>query len=354
MKLLALSDIHGHLSAVQQPRAREENSFDGLIVAGDIGGKHATKIFKILSSFECPVFYVYGNHDYSSEYDRKFGKNCHHLHMQAIEHGPFTICGFSGCPTHWGKNPIASEIQERCHEQQKWADRNFRPVIEALANASNDVSRAERAIAAKARGLDHLSSSYRAKIESLCRRHDDFKSKHAEIKASKGYQAYLAACPGNECDILKQNRQALNACVKASGTNNQRLIIVTHERFAGTAADFPAVPLFLFGHRHGFTDTVHRGSRFVNVSALDNPVALRPRHLETFKWRDCKPGNAGVYAIIEAVRSGEIKIRRCDLEVEDESWMLVTGCRYCFRYIDGWFEVAGFANPGRSSSGSDC
>jgi hypothetical protein len=52
------------------------------------------------------------------------------------------------------------------------------------------------------------------------------------------------------------------------------------------------VPLFLFGHRHGFEDRPSRGSRFVNVSALENCVTVRAIYPKAVD-RDLRNVNAG-------------------------------------------------------------
>src|SRR5580692_7142348 len=72
MKVLAFSDIHHNLVAVRKLRAFQSNSFDAIIVAGDIGNEAAVEFFKILSSFKCPILYVFGNWDHSLSYRKKF------------------------------------------------------------------------------------------------------------------------------------------------------------------------------------------------------------------------------------------------------------------------------------------
>jgi predicted phosphodiesterase len=68
MRLLAFSDIHHNLAAVRKLRASEANSFDAIVVAGDIGSESAEEFFKILSTFKCPVLYVFGNWDHELGY----------------------------------------------------------------------------------------------------------------------------------------------------------------------------------------------------------------------------------------------------------------------------------------------
>ena len=68
------------------------------------------------------------------------------------------------------------------------------------------------------------------------------------------------------------NRAALAAVIKESNADPTRTVLVTHDRLFGIDRDFPGLSLHLFGHRHGFKMTSHRGTAFVNVSALDDPI----------------------------------------------------------------------------------
>ena len=113
MKLLALSDIHHNLAAVRKLRASEVNSFDAIVVAGDIGSASADEFFKILASFKCPILYVYGNWDHELSYRKAYGENCHLIHANIVTIGDMHFTGFSGCPTNWGKNPIARRVDGR-------------------------------------------------------------------------------------------------------------------------------------------------------------------------------------------------------------------------------------------------
>jgi len=110
MRLLAFSDIHHNLAAVRKLRASEANSFDTIVVAGDIGSESADEFFKILSTFKCPVLYVFGNWDHELSYSKVYGDNCHLVHSDVVTIGDLHFTGFSGCPTNWGKNPIARRI----------------------------------------------------------------------------------------------------------------------------------------------------------------------------------------------------------------------------------------------------
>ena len=110
MRLLAFSDIHHNLVAVRKLRALETNSFDAIVVAGDIGSASAEEFFRILSTFKCPILYVYGNWDHELSYSKSYGDHCHLIHSNVVTIGDLHFTGFSGCPTNWGKNPIARRI----------------------------------------------------------------------------------------------------------------------------------------------------------------------------------------------------------------------------------------------------
>lgn len=95
MRILAISDIHNNVACVRKLRAQEDNDFDAIVVAGDIGGHRAMEIFEVLTTFSCPVVYVYGNWDWELDYDVDFGPNTYLLHLNIITIGPFLFTGFS-------------------------------------------------------------------------------------------------------------------------------------------------------------------------------------------------------------------------------------------------------------------
>src|ERR1700716_2773854 len=137
MRLLAFSDIHNNLLAVGKLRTSEQNSFDAIIVAGDIGNESAADFFKILATFECPVMYVYGNWDNKLGYKSSFGPCCQLLHSNVITIGNISFTGFSGCPTDWGKNPIARKLYRRIEAENK-------TVVEALRSGTRTAQRVRR------------------------------------------------------------------------------------------------------------------------------------------------------------------------------------------------------------------
>lgn len=93
-------------------------------------------------------------------------------------------------------------------------------------------------------------------------------------------------------EIQRRNREALADVIATSRTGPKRTIVVTHERQYRVHEDLPDVPLFLFGHRHGFESATFRGAQFVNVSVLDD--ALPPRDNVSL----------GTYTILELTSDG--------------------------------------------------
>ncbi len=352
MRLLALSDIHANVAAVERLREREANSFDGIVVAGDIGQRWARTIFKVLSSFGCPVFYVYGNHDHDLDYRQCFGDKCQHLHMQSISHGLFTLCGFSGCPTQWGKNPIAQKIDGETRQKHSVILHEVDCAEKALAIATledeEESAACQRALnqaltqlrtKAKSKGIDLRSSRYRKQVQRCRERIEkqysqkrnalfQWRKTVSALKESRAYQDYISHWRCDADHILRQNRLALSKLMAESERKNS--VVVTHERLTHTKVDFPQQHLYIFGHRHGFSDTIHQGSRFVNVSALDIPTLFRPSAKERYLWEDCKAVNSGTYAIIEASSNADIKAECRRLELAGEGWLPVPADRCVF------------------------
>lgn len=328
MRLLALSDIHVNLPVVQKIREREENNFDAVVLAGDIGSAAAQEILAILSSFDCPVLYVYGNWDNQLPYDRTFGPLCHHLHLSPFRLDDVTFVGFSGVPVNWGLNPFALAIEERVNERH-------RPVLSALdeliqtGRVSEDCIRAEHA--ARVAELDTQTRDkrrlvYKDKIRLWAQERDKLltlaRRPAQELKEVKEYQSYEQDLAGAYPEILKLNRAALAAIV--ADLETARTIVVTHERPTRTHEDLQGVPLFLFGHRHGFSDKSHRGSRFVNVSAAENPVLVRPAKGSKAGGDTKRNMNAGSYTIIEASESN-VQVRPVFFPVDFVNWVRIDG-----------------------------
>jgi len=327
MRVLALSDIHGNIRAVQDLRARESNDFDAVVVAGDFGNDAASEILAILGSFSCPVLYVYGNWDHELEYDRPFDANSVHLHLRSFKVGRISFIGFSGLPTHWGKNPIAEMIRQEVAEKHRDILDRYSEAEAAFARAEVEIEadHASRVAKLALQTKDRRKADYRAKIADLERKRDmRFRKavRQAErLPGSREYQAYSEELYSRQPEIVARNRRAMTDAINASDADPQQTVVVTHERLTRTAADLSGIPLFLFGHRHGFRDTPFTGSRFVNVSVLDKPITVLPRSGANNTGPGCYRNlNDGNYVVIEGTSLREMRVRCINFDPNLENW----------------------------------
>jgi len=282
MRFLAFSDIHHNLVAVRKLRASEKNSFDAIVVAGDIGNESAADLFKILATFECPVIYVYGNWDNKLGYKCSFGPCCQLIHSNVITIGNISFTGFSGCPTDWGKNPIARKLYRRIETENK-------SVVDALKSGTRPAYR---------------------------------------IRHTKAYQKYALQLQSARNEVLKLNRESIRKAVQRAEIDPRRCVIVTHQRLTRLSDEVPGALLHLFGHLHTFSEHTFKATKYVNVAALDRTVSARPRAKEKWEKDDCRNFNAGNYATIEISSSQAIQIRYVNLPHEYLNWIPLEDRRY--------------------------
>jgi Icc-related predicted phosphoesterase len=279
MKLLAFSDIHHNLVAVRELRASERNSFDAIVVAGDIGSESAIEFFKILASFKCPVLYVYGNWDHKLGYSAYFGRHCHLVHSNMRKIGNLYFTGFSGCPTHWGKNPIARRFRRELRQTHK-------PILETLSRAES--------LCSKQTNVAGIEGA-RKPIE--------------KIKRTKAFQKYASQLKLVKGEILRLNRESVGKAVRGAGVDPRRCIVITHERVARLSEELPGTLLHLFGHIHQFSDRDFKGTKYIDVAALDRPIPVRSLTNETSARDRYRNLNAGNYVTIEISSLLEIKAK---------------------------------------------
>jgi hypothetical protein len=282
MKLLAFSDIHHNLVAVRKLRAAEKNSFDAIIVAGDIGNESAAEFFKIHATFKCPVMYVYGNWDSKLGYKTCFGPHCHLIQSNVITIGNISFIGFSGCPTHWGKNPILRKIYRQIETENK-------AVVDALKTGTRPAHR---------------------------------------IRRSKAYQKYELQLHSAENEALKRNRESIGKAIKKAEIDPRRCVVVTHERLTRLNEEVPGALLHLFGHLHTFSEHTFKTTKYVNVAVLDRPVSARPRAKDKWTKEDCRNFNAGNYTTIEISSSQAPKIQCVNFAHEYPNWIPLGDRRY--------------------------
>lgn len=331
VRFLLVSDIHDNLAAVQKMRSQEANGFDAIIIAGDIGSNRTREIFDVFATFGCPVLYVYGNWDYKLDYFASFGSCCHHLHLAPFKVGPITFAGFSGCPTHWGRNPewqllqkdvddahcpIIKEINAaRATEEQVKSDIELTYAVskqELIATSRRKPSQ---------RKLDALDAERRRNLGALS-------NAVAEIESSEAYRLYRHDQSMVFDESLRRNRQALSNAIRNLNTSKSRIVVVTHERLSKTNVDFEGLPIFLFGHRHGFSETKCKGTQYVNVSVLDRRRLIRPKtFLPGDHFKQFRNLNVGNYAILQWSEGTDFSVKSVNLELDgnwQENWELET------------------------------
>jgi Icc-related predicted phosphoesterase len=114
MKILAMSDIHGHFGVYEwMVHLAETNEIDLLVLAGDLLGGHndeltieeaqrreAERIVGILQRASVPVVYIMGNDDQVSlEVD---DSTIQPIHGRRIEYGHFNFVGYQYSPPFMG------------------------------------------------------------------------------------------------------------------------------------------------------------------------------------------------------------------------------------------------------------
>jgi predicted phosphodiesterase len=276
MKLLVFSDIHNNLAVVRALRAAEANEYDALIVAGDLGDKAATQMFEIFDTFECPVFFVHGNWDNKLSYTQNPSTFCTQVHNNVYQLGDYFITGYSGCPTHWGKNPI--------YLKESAAARERHSEVLVQLQALHDLNDVEGgAIEEDFKRRRQLLSAKRAKMDSKAYRKAgqklrDWKSKKLSNLQEKIYRLQKTSAYSkfeeDSWDCVEKTRQKqreeLFKCIAANAIPHDRVIVLTHERLYRLADDGIVPLLHIFGHKHQYKFNKFKGTNYLNAAALDS------------------------------------------------------------------------------------
>jgi len=278
-KFLVFSDIHRNLDAVRRLRERESNLFDAVLVAGDIGSESQAEFLSIVRTFDCPVLFVYGNWDNRSNYsEQMLAEGLIHHSIHSV--GDYCVTGFSGCPTHWGLNPIFLETKKVISEKYASTLEQYRSLVEQRDIAKKEAEREFAESVGKkierlnARTKDRRSADYRQSVDKIRsssarasdRNWDLLDAPRRKYVQSDEYQAYLKEFKIEKAQVLERNRQRLDEL--RSECDAKRTIIMTHERLYRLQECAPL--LHVFGHRHTFQHTVFHDTHCVNVAALDN------------------------------------------------------------------------------------
>lgn len=330
MRILAFSDIHGNVEAVRHLRAQESNRFDGILIAGDLGDDSVDDILSLCMSFECPVFYVYGNWDNRSAYGPRHSGASGPVHHTVQALGDLTVTGFSGCPTHWGQNPIflsnRAEI-EKTHQsilERNNALQEAMSVEIAAVQAELNQTLAADLSRLAANAKDKRKATYRRRVRTLRAKTEmaideelaRISSDRDTLHAGAAWSAYRQASALLFSETAKANRILLDQLL--SEIDASRAIVLTHERLFRFAETGIAPLMHVFGHRHTFKHTHFKGTHNVNVAALDDlagatRVGIKdgPLHI----------ANAGGYCVF-TIDGTEVDVERIDLLIDEETWDL--------------------------------
>jgi hypothetical protein len=127
---------------------------------------------------------------------------------------------------------------------------------------------------------------------------------------------------------LELNRQAAKEAVQRAAIDPQSTIVVTHERFGHLQRYVPGALLHIYGHIHQFSERVYKGTKYVNVAALDRQISVRPRGRKRWLSSDCRNLNAGNYSIIEIDRSRQITVSCHHLPHDYADWIILQDRRF--------------------------
>lgn len=269
-RFLVLSDIHDNIEHVRLLRDQEDNDFDALIVAGDIGDTITQEFFEVTDSFACPAYCVYGNWDKNLEYRSTLSRYARLIHHNIEQVGDLYLTGFSGCPTGWGNNPaFLSEMN--------LVDSRHQAILDELAKTKEEAAQYQRAgvevgwktrrIVLKVDDGKRTPRRYLSQDEkSLLRLYSEIR----KIMASKAYSRYLKDRTRAYGNVLTENRSQLLELIRMRDVPEDRLIVVTHQRLYKLADDGLNPLLHVFGHVHEYTFQRFKATYYLNAAAMDN------------------------------------------------------------------------------------
>lgn len=295
IKLLVFSDIHNNILAVKSLRDQENNEYDAIIVAGDVGNYIWPGILSIIETFECPAYFVYGNWDNRQPYTRQLSSNGILLNHTIEFHKGFFFTGFSGCETHWGMNPfyeeqvalLKEEYRDVIEIHQKEVERVHQKREEELIRVTSLKKSIERVYTKNRKKIKKPTNKkyikhFNNEVLVLQKWKADELSKilsHDIIAhPSCKYKEYLQKTRAIHGEALQLNRNKLFSLIKQSNIQNNRLIIISHQRLTKISDEKIPAALHIFGHRHEYKFTKLGESYYLNVAQLDSSIGLTGRH----------------------------------------------------------------------------
>jgi predicted phosphodiesterase len=280
LKVLVFSDIHNNLAAVKALRCVEENSYDALIVAGDLGNKCAHEMLKVFETFGCPVFFVLGNWDDLISYDLKLPPNCHLVHNTVHHLGDYWITGHSGCWVNWGQNPIfLSELRE-ADKRHTSTLQNLEALTSAYESATQEIDAAfqkRRIELSKTRQTLSIADYRKAGKKLRDWKASKYARAHQQIERFMNSPEYSSLQRDRwECaDRTNQRQRAeLVGLINDTPLEQAKLILLTHDRLYKLAEDRVTPMIHIFGHKHEYKFNRFKGCYYLNASALDSSKFL--------------------------------------------------------------------------------
>jgi hypothetical protein len=135
-----------------------------------------------------------------------------------------------------------------------------------------------------------------------------------KIKRTKAFQQYASQLKLVKSEILRLNRESVGKAVRGAEINPRRCIVITHERLARLSEELPGTLLHLFGHIHQFSDRDFKGTKYIDVAALDRPALVRPSTDDKSDRDRFHNLNAGNYVTIEINSLLEVRAKCIPLQ----------------------------------------
>lgn len=270
MRFLVLSDIHDNIGHVRLLRDQEDNDFNALIVAGDIGDTIAQEFFEVTDSFACPAYCVYGNWDNGLEYRPALSRFARLIHHSIEQVGDLYLTGFSGCPSGWGNNPAFRLEMSR-------VESHHRAILDELAKLQEEARQYARAgveVEWKVKRITlGVEGGKRKPRRRLSQDEKALRRLNSEIQktiTSKAYRPYQQDRMRAYDNVLAENRRQLLELIHTRGIPEDRLVVVTHQRLYKLADDGLNPLLHVFGHVHEYAFHKFKATYYLNAAAVDN------------------------------------------------------------------------------------
>ena len=142
------------------------------------------------------------------------------------------------------------------------------------------------------------------------------------IKQSKAYQDYASDMRLCKSETLRLNRESIGRAVRKMKADSRNCIVMAHERIPRLNEELPGALLHLFGHIHQFSVRDFKGTKYVDVAALDRPNSIRS--IESVSVKKPVTTATGNYTKIEISRSLGVKVTCMPLRCNDRSIKTVT------------------------------